>query len=234
ELGLAYIGSAHRLARHLADILADKEAIVTTIVHGATARGSFADVVFNRTSRFESCPLQRIRVSLKMPEEVYRIGGDKRWFVGLGAADPADIPQLTKELKHADSFVRRDAADLLGLLGLSAKEAVPELYLMLKDESPAVVAHAAAAILRIVGKDDQAARTLLALAEDKKKAVRPLAIRLLAGARPSSDAMLQAIRRQLDDPFEEVQRAAIDALGRLGPEAETAAGDPVKILPRQA
>ena len=40
ELSLAYIGSAHRLARHVGDILAGKDAIVTTIVHGATARGS--------------------------------------------------------------------------------------------------------------------------------------------------------------------------------------------------
>ncbi len=234
ELGLAYIGSASRLARLIPEILAGKQVVVTTIMHGATARGSFADVVFNRTAQIESCPLQRIGISLKMPDQVYHIGADKRWFVGLGIADSADIPLLKKELADADPLVRQDAAEMLGLLGAQAKEVLPALRLLLKDEAPAVAAHAAAAVLRIAGKDEPATRLLLGLADDKEREIRPLALRLLGGIRPPTEAMMQTIVRGLRDPSEDSQRAAIDALGRLGPAAEPAVADLAKLLTDKA
>lgn len=234
ELGLAYIGSASRLARVLPDILAGKEMVVTTVMHGATARGSFADVVFNRTTQIESCPLQRTRISLKMPDEVYHIGADKRWFVGLGIGDSADIPLLKKQLTDANPLARQEAAETLGLLGTQAKEILPTLRLLLKDEATPVAAHAAVALLRIAGKDEPAIRLLLTLADDKEREIRSLALRLLGSIRPPTEAAVQTIVRGLRAPSEDVQRAAIDALGRLGPAAEPGVAELIKLLADKA
>src|SRR5262249_16497517 len=55
ELSLAYQGSVAKLREHVPAIVARKEVVITTLVHGANGLGMYFDVAFGDTLRGRNC-----------------------------------------------------------------------------------------------------------------------------------------------------------------------------------
>lgn len=216
ELSLAYHGSVEKLRRHIETILAGKETVITTVAHGGDGQGSFFEVVFKKS--LQGRPVQRVRASLAMPDMVYLIGTDPRFFVGLGPVGKEEVPTLVQALTQGDRQRRIEAAGDLALLGPAAKEAAPALARLLKDDDTLVRIHAAEALAKIVAGHRPAIAVLGDALKDREPRVRQAAARALArigpGARTATTALVEGLK-YADDP---VRLTFIEALGAIGDE----------------
>lgn len=240
ELALAYTGPATKLRGAVETILAGREAVITTTVHGAANQAMTFEIAFNQTRGDASHPLQRIRASLRMPDQVYLIGTAPPFFVGLGAAGAEDVPRIVESLRSPDRFVRIEAADeLLSLAdapargeaaGAVARPAVPALATALGDADAAVRLHAAAALVRIEAGHPKALAAMLKGLRDKDAAVRKAAAQCLGRAGRAAKTAVPALIEAMQDPDVEVRRAAIESLGDIGPDAGAAVAPLVKAM----
>src|SRR5262245_52019461 len=93
ELSLAYFGPVEKLRNHVPPILAEKEVVITAIIHGE--RGGFwqhGNIAFQKVLRGKDCPVWRIKASLKMPDNAMEVGSkDSKWVVGPGATSAEDL-----------------------------------------------------------------------------------------------------------------------------------------------
>lgn len=222
ELSLAYHGSISKLRPKLADIIAGKEAVITTMVHGANSFGVYFDVAFKDALGGKGCPVQRVKASLRMPNDFWHIGKDPKFFVGFGPAGAADVPALVKALQDQDRQVRIEAATDLGLMGPSAKEAVPALLEALKDQEALVRLRADEALMKIEPKTKGAMAALLAGLKAPEATVRRVAAQLLANLGADAKPAIPLLLECLKDADAKVRGAAALALGEIGPEAEVA------------
>lgn len=115
-------------------------------------------------------PIWRIKASLKMPASAYELAGSP-YIVGHGAGGVEDVPPLRQRLTDRDAHVRRGGAELLGLIGPPAKQAVPALQAALDDAEPLVRVQTAEALGRIEAEHAGALRVLRALLRHKDAAV---------------------------------------------------------------
>jgi len=186
-LPLAYYGTVSRLAEAIPSLVAGKSAVITTLAHAANEQGASFDLALNRPSLPGLVQVQRVRANLRMGRVAMALGGGPNSYVlGLGRADPEDIPALCKKLTAADATTRADAAADLGSLGGKASEAVAELTKLLEDEGALPRLAAAAALLRIQPKNSRALEVLgRSLASDNTD-TRRQAARALARAGPGA------------------------------------------------
>jgi HEAT repeat protein len=250
ELLLAYAGSVLKLRGHVEAMVAGKEAVITTAVHGAGDQAMTFEIAFNQLQGSSSRPLQRIRASLGMPDQVYLIGTQPRYFVGLGSVGAEDLPQVIRALQSPDPLTRIGAAD--DLLSLAdtvandgmrqaagpapatrredakaiARRASPALAQALGDADALVRLHVAAALARFEPTQPKAAAALREGLRDRDARVRKTAAEGLGragiAARPAVPALLVSVQ----DTDASVRRAAIEALGAIGSDA----GDAVPAL----
>ena len=223
EMSLAYSGSADKLGEHVKAILAGRQTLITTVAHGANGWGAFFEVAMRPSLRGPDCPLQRIRASMDMPDQVFLIGRNPRYFVGLGPAGVEDVPALIKVMRGADRAGRLEASDHLGLLGPAAKEAAPALTGALRDGDPLVRVRAAEALAKVDPGQGVAMNALAKGLRASDAPVRRAAAEAMARIGPGAAQLVPALVPALADPQRDVRWAAVAAVGKLGaPQAEPA------------
>jgi HEAT repeat protein len=137
----------------------------------------------------------------------------------LAKAGPAAVPALARALADSDYFSRWYAARTLARIGPEARAALPDLGRALGDPAMDVRKEAAEAIVRM-GDPGPAAPRLVAALADPSEPVRALAAEALGG---TGAAVLSEIIKVVEHGGPEAQRAAIEALSRIGPPARPAA-----------
>jgi HEAT repeat protein len=140
----------------------------------------------------------------------------------VSSAEGADVPDLIRKLKSADSDVRRAAARELAEAGSEARPAVDALVTALKDRDLFVRRFAAQA-LGAIGPGAKAAVPALRTAlGDRRREVQDAAAVALGkiGGPEGVSALAAAVRDPDREPS--VRRKAAEALGALGQEARPA------------
>ena len=232
ELALVYCGSPNRLAKHAKAMLDGKKVVITTVAHGAQGRGAFSECVFNDLQAGALPPVQRLYASLSMPRQVYDIDSASLWFVGLGAIDAAEVPEVVKTLGGAEARERIDALNDLASLGAEAKSALPAVRKLLTDTDASVRLTAATAVARIDAEDREAVGVLAGALADSSPHVRRLAAQGMARLGPRGAAALGVLMQLVTtpDPDLNVRIAAIDAVGRIGTGAARAVPELMRLL----
>lgn len=229
DLPLAYYGSVSRLADALELILANKDAIITTLPHGEDAAAASFDVTLNRATLPGLVHIQRVRAGLRMPGNVMAMSNGA-YVVGFGQVDAAEIPSLVEKLRSSDNSVRAEAAGDLRSLGSKATQAIEPLAALVNDASPRVRHAAAAAITRISAKDERGIKVLSRDLESPDIAVRRSAARAVALAGPHAGSLAPKIGKLLKDENLVVRGTALQAVATLGPAAAKAAPDVIPLL----
>jgi hypothetical protein len=230
DLPLAYWGAVSRLADGLERMLAGKDAILTVVAHGADDEAASFDLALNRTSVPELVRIERIRADMKMPPMVMAASSSPAYYLGVGAVDEAQLPELIEKLKSSDHMTRADAADDLRRLGPKAKEALEPLSKLLSDSTPHVRFSAAAASLRINPKDARGVEPLskgLQSADRTERRDAAKATGLAGAAAAGLTPKLAALLKGSDEP---TQIAALQAIYMLGPSASKAVGAVTSLL----
>jgi HEAT repeat protein len=164
--------------------------------------------------------------------------------VRLKKMGAAAVPELIKALKNEDAYIRMKAADILGSIGLAAKDSVPALIEALKDKNIFVRSKASKALKRIQSaaedfygrptivyratKDMEEIpllpeRSIPLLIEDLghgDKLVRRNAAKALALMGPKAEPALSVLTKALEDYEPAVRYHAASALGHIGPAAQ--------------
>jgi tetratricopeptide (TPR) repeat protein len=144
--------------------------------------------------------------------------------MSIRAAAAEAIPLLTEALRDADEPVRRRAAEALGQIGPAA---IPALTEALRDADEAVRVGAARALGKIcLGKIGSAAAEVVpalteALRDDPDRDVRWRAAYSLGLIGPAAAKAIPVLTEALRDADEAIRRAAAEALGKIGPAANT-------------
>jgi HEAT repeat protein len=141
-------------------------------------------------------------------------------LIPLGCAAAADQPSteaLVAELKSADESARLQVIDQLG--AQAATEAVEPLSDVLKDASPAIRAHAAAALGEVGEAAKPAAQALVGLLADSDAIVRQQAVKALMRIRPGPRIMVPLCVRLLEDSDPGVRMRVLNAISDVGPKA---------------
>lgn len=141
----------------------------------------------------------------------------------IGPLTRTHLPQLLLALKHERLAVRVFALEAIGELGESATAARPAILEYLREEADP---EAIAPVIRVLGKVSPTAASdaslLASLIKSKTAAARIFAAERLVAiggeARPATVALTEALRD--NDPA--VKKAAVIALGNIGPEAAIA------------
>jgi HEAT repeat protein len=148
-------------------------------------------------------------------------------IAGAGPAEPRfagqPLAHWLAELKDPDVLVREEALEVLAEAGPAAKEAVPLLEKMLRDEPPSLRTRAAMALWRIGGQTRPAA---LALAETGRDGATPLArtqaLQSLSQLGPDAAPAVSILLDLVDDAEPTVRTQALTTLGMVGPAAVAA------------
>jgi len=216
-LAYAYSGSVEKLRTSVADVLAQKEAVIPAVAYsGDSATQRLA--TFKNVFRGKDAALIRMKASLKMAMSPL----DGLQIVGAGGVGPEELPALVEALKKPDPNVRRSAIEDLGRIGAAA---VPTLVASFKDADPRVRVAAAGAALSVDPKHAGALAALIAASKDANPVVRRLAAESLA-VEPAASALAEL----LGDKDDEVRWAAADSLGELGPAAAPAVPALLKLM----
>jgi HEAT repeat protein len=157
--------------------------------------------------------------------------GYAAWAIGRigGGEAKAAVPAFIGALKDKDTpdEVRRSVATALGALKTSDSDAAGALAKALSDKS-VDVRRAAAGALGQIGPDAQkeALAQLKAAATDQDKFVRAQVLRVMGTMTRDTAEITGEVVNKLSagtqDSVTEVRLAAIEALGKLGPDAKTA------------
>ncbi|HVX84030.1 MAG TPA: HEAT repeat domain-containing protein [Phycisphaerae bacterium] len=222
DLPLAYCGGLPRLADALPDILAGRSAVITTVAYGSGSEGAMFDIALNRQSLPGLIRLQRLRAALTMPAAALGAASDPHVFIGPGAVDESDLPDLLHQLANPDPAQRAQAADDLGSLGPPATSAADALAKALRDPDPAVRSAAAGALLRITPHDETPLTTLQSDLAGTHPATRRAAAAAAGFAGPRGTPLAPILAHLLSDPDEPTRLNALQSLSMLGPAAEPA------------
>jgi HEAT repeat protein len=150
--------------------------------------------------------------ALRLENEVTRMVAAET-FASLDEAGGAAVGELKKMLGETDNDVRRHAADALGHLGPTAKDAVPDLIALFKHDNAQLRLVAGRALGRI-GKD--AVEPLRKALADPDDRVRLGAILALGRMGDAATAALPEIRKLAEsDPQMPVREAARELQMRL-------------------
>jgi HEAT repeat protein len=158
-----------------------------------------------------------LQKSLGDDEAGVRLAAARALFSIQGIEAAMVIPVMTRALKDDDPDMRRDAAALIGDFGAAAKDSVPALIASLKDPDGGVRSAAAWAIARITGGQatQKAIDVMIAALKDKEPRARQDAARLLGDVGPDARSAIPALNEAMEDPNDEVRKAATDALGKV-------------------
>jgi hypothetical protein len=225
DLPLAYYGTVSRLADAVALMLAGKDAVITTVPHGAQEGASF-DLALNRAAVPGAVKVQRIRANMKMPTVAMSVSDNAAYLIGQGPVGAADLPGIVATLKSpdADPGERAEAAGDAGSLNAKGEAAIPALTSLLNDPSPQVKMCAAAALLRITAEHGAALDILTQGLADSQTQVRRAAATALISAGPAAAPLVPELAQLLKDPDAATQLAALQAIDALGTDAAAAAG----------
>jgi HEAT repeat protein len=151
----------------------------------------------------------------------------------LGRLGPDALPVLIKLLKSHDVVARNNAATAIRDIG---EPAVPQLLPLLKDDNPEVRRSAFLAVSHVGPAAVKALPQLTAALKDPDYNVRNYAITALQGiGRGAKDAVGPLLEFVKDEGQVEVHRAAAaQALGRIGPDAKSAAADLHELLNKES
>jgi HEAT repeat protein len=230
DLALGYSGTVSRLTQAVADILAGKTAIITTMPHGAESEGASFDVALNRAALPGMVRLQRMKANLSMGNNVMQVSANPMYVVGLGQAGEEDLPERLRQLTSPDPTTRAEAADDLGSLGPRAAAAIAPLGTLLADDAAQVRANAAAALLRIDPHHAPAMATLARDLASPDPTARRLAARAVGFVGAPAAPLVARLTELLADPEELVRVAALQSIATLGPAATAAFDAVVKLL----
>lgn len=150
----------------------------------------------------------------------------------IGAHADGAVPLLAAKLADPDESVRRAAANALGKMAAESKAAVPQLRTALKDTSRLVRTAAAVALIQADPPASEAVPVLLEAISDRSDMTAvPMAYRAPARFSPTVvPAVLEFLKgaSPARSPQRDVQKwvrtreAAIELLGRMGPNAQAA------------
>jgi HEAT repeat protein len=159
-----------------------------------------------------------------------------RWVLGLllcagVTAQAADIDALVKQLKDKDADVRRKAVQELSEAGKDAQSATPALVQALKDNDLFVRRFAAQALGEIEADPKVAAKPLADVLKDpkEKKEVKAAVAGSLGRMGAAGVAPLTAAVKD-DATDTDVRRRAVEALGKIGPDAKPSLPALVAVL----
>ena len=214
NLSYAYHGSAPRLARAVADMIAGKVAVISVVGYSGDSDGQRRQL-FKNVFRGKDEVIVRQKASLKMPSFAYNY--DPSLMVGSGAGGPEDVPPLLEELKNAQPRVRRDAAEELGRIRGAARAAIPALEQVLRDPIAEVRMAAAGALAAIdPSRTDAAVQIAVEALKEKSDAARRAAAWVLGELEKKAAPACPALSAMLRDPDGELRWAAANALGEIG------------------
>jgi HEAT repeats len=232
DLPLAFYGSVSRLAEALPAILAGKTGVITTLPHGADREGASFDLALNRANLPGLVKVQRLRASNKMPEMAMGVGSNPAFVIGKGRVGKDELPVLRKKLQSEDAAERAEAAIDVGFLGADAADAEKDLAKLLDDKVPGARLSAAAALLRISGKNARAIEVLAKGLTDDDAKTRRHAARATGLAGPAAVALADKLATLLKDDDTRVRRSALQAIATLGPAAAKARESVTALLER--
>jgi HEAT repeat protein len=236
ELAYVYSGSAAKLRKHVTELLAGRQTVITALKYRSLAKEPGGAVRHDirhwdvneavgarRLMRGKDWPLCRIKASLKMPNTVPELILDSNLIVGDGPGGPEDVPALVKALREADAAGRIEAAEDLGRIGPPAAAALSAMLpLAEKAADPLLRVEAARAVAGIDPKNKTALPMLIGALKDKSARVRKRAAECLGDLGPGGKSAVPDLVKAVKDSDPTVSWAATDALGQIGPEAEPA------------
>jgi HEAT repeat protein/S1-C subfamily serine protease len=133
------------------------------------------------------------------------------------------VPGLIRNLEHADSKVRSNAAQALGNLGPDAKVAVAPLLRLLATENDALTRRLAIEALHKIGPPDSTEVNVLTTALQNDQAeVRSYAASSIGKIGPDARSALPALLKAAKDTDAGVRQNALRALGKFGSENKEA------------
>jgi HEAT repeat protein len=153
-------------------------------------------------------------------------------LLALALAGPPDGPVLSgrpladwvRDLSDHDPLVREEAAEVLAQAGSAAREAVPRLEKMARDEALPLRLRAAVALWRISGKNGPAVEALTeTLRRSPSPASRRAALNDLKQLGPAAAPAVPVLLEMLDDPELQLRNEAQATLGAVGAPAAAAA-----------
>ncbi len=138
--------------------------------------------------------------------------------IGMGgcAGKQDSLSALIKALEHTNPEVRVQAADQLGAMGLSARQALPALVAALKDSHGAVYRAAASAVSKM---GDEALDELIRSMEDKNAWFRCRIAETLGLFGPAAGQAVPILMKALRDHDLCIQKKAGESLGKIGEES---------------
>jgi hypothetical protein len=230
DLPLAYYGSLTRLIDGVGEMLAGKDAIITVVAFGAEQEGASFDLALNRQALPGLARIQRIRANLKMPQMVAGASSNPNYFIGLGAVDEAEVPQLIAKLKSGDAMARAEAAEELRTVGKAAAGAEASLVSLLSDSSARARLAAASALLKINPKNTAPLDTLSKGLSSANVDERRLAAHGTGMAGKAAGSLTDKLSALLKDSDEGVRINALQAVSMLGKYAAAAADHVAPML----
>ncbi|MBP7934379.1 MAG: HEAT repeat domain-containing protein [Phycisphaerae bacterium] len=230
DLPLAYYGPVSRLADGIESMLAGKDAVLSTVAHGADEIAASFDLALNRASLPGLVKVERIRANLKMPPMVLAASANPAYLIGQGPVDEADLPALMEKLKAADAVVRADSADDLGWLAAKAATAEKPLTALLADSASRVRVSAATALLRIVPKNADALVVLRQALVSSDHATRLQAVKGVGLVGSAAAPLIDVLGGLLKEGDEPTRIAALQAISMLGPVAAAQVGVVTRLL----
>lgn len=134
-----------------------------------------------------------------------------------------------EQLKDEDDKTRADAIEAIGVLAKKDKKLIPVILGALKGDQGRYASLAVSSALVAIGPD--VLTPLIDMAKDKNlKDGRQRAIAIIGPMREKAKPAVPALAKILADPHIAVARAAVLALGQLGPDAKEAIPDLVNLL----
>jgi HEAT repeat protein len=215
-----YVGSVQKLRKQVVDILAGNELVITASVLPLESASCFWDSgspLLRDWLHGKKGRVCRIKAGLRIgtfQETRLECASE---FVGWGVGCSEIVPALVKNLRHADSMVRAEAAADLGTLGATGKAALGALRDRFDDPDGYVRVYAAEAVVLIDAAAPDALDSLVKMLDDRRDGPRGAAATALASLEPPPRCAAPALTRCLrEDSDEYVRRVAAFALGRMG------------------
>lgn len=141
----------------------------------------------------------------------------------LQSIGPASVPVLAEALKDQDDGIRLSAAETLERMGPEGRDAVPALAEAVKDPSTSVRLHSTLALTAIGPPASAAVGVLTTVMEhDASVDVRLSAAVALWKIQGRPELALRGLEALARDPLARCRRAAVAALGDIGPPARAA------------
>jgi tetratricopeptide (TPR) repeat protein len=155
--------------------------------------------------------------------------------------EPAEVPEVVRQLKDKDAKVRAEAARRLDLFGPLAKPspelmaAVPALVEALRDPEAEVRKHCVSVLVNLSFwaeriDMDAGVSALIQMLKEADDVVRREAATALGKVGPGARDAVPALTEALGDRVENVRSSAAYALGKIGRESKDAAPFLIKLL----